>query len=70
VLVNTRLIDQVLREPAWASRFDEYDKRALTPLFWSNVALHGTFELDLHAHIDYDRGPTHPSPDPDREPTN
>ena len=27
------------------------------PLFWSNVALHGTFELDLNKRLDYDRGP-------------
>jgi hypothetical protein len=25
-------------------------------LFWSNVALHGTFELDLNKRLDYDRG--------------
>jgi hypothetical protein len=25
-------------------------------LFWSNVALHGTFELDLDKRLDYDRG--------------
>jgi hypothetical protein len=24
-------------------------------LFWSNAALHGTFELDLDKHLDYDR---------------
>jgi hypothetical protein len=26
----------------------------LTPLFWSNVALHGTFALDLDTRLDYD----------------
>jgi hypothetical protein len=39
-----------------------HDKRALTPLFWSNVALHGTFALDLDKRLDYDRGA--PSADP------
>jgi hypothetical protein len=33
-----------------------YDKRALTPLFWSNVALHGTFTLDRDKSLDYEQG--------------
>src|SRR5439155_24341399 len=45
VLVNTRMVDRVLAAPEWAERLT--DLRGLTPLFWSNVALHGTFELDL-----------------------
>ena len=56
VLVNTRLVDRVLNEPAWASRMEDNDRRALTPLLWSNIALHGAFELDIDTHIDYDRG--------------
>ncbi len=56
VLVNTRMVDRVLTEPAWAERLTEPDLRGLTPLFWSNVALHGTFELDLDKRLDYDRG--------------
>lgn len=57
VLVNTRLVDRVLDEPIWASRMDTpVNRRALTALFWSNVALHGRFELDLAAHLDYGRG--------------
>jgi TnpA family transposase len=58
VLVNTRLVDRVLTEPEWAERLTEHDLRGLTPLFWSNVALHGTFELDLETRLDYDRGAT------------
>jgi TnpA family transposase len=42
VLVNTRLVDRVLTEPDWAGRLTEPELRRLTPLFWSNVALHGT----------------------------
>jgi TnpA family transposase len=57
VLVNTRLVDRVLTEPEWSSRLTEHDRRGLTPLFWSNVALHGTFELDLDKRLDYDRKP-------------
>jgi TnpA family transposase len=60
VLINTRLIDRVLREPQWAARMQDNDRRALTPLFWSNMALHGTFELDMETHIDYNRGPVPP----------
>jgi hypothetical protein len=56
VLVNTRLVDRVLAEPAWAERMDAPDRRGLTPLFWSNVAVHGVFELDLDKRLDYERG--------------
>ncbi len=64
VLVNTRMVDRVLTEPAWAQRLTEPDLRGLTPLFWSNVALHGTFEVALHGtfeldlakRLDYNRG--------------
>jgi hypothetical protein len=28
----------------------------LTPLFRSNVALHGTFTLDIDTHLDYEPG--------------
>jgi TnpA family transposase len=58
VLVNTRLVDRVLSEPEWAARLTERDIRGLTPLFWSNVLLHGVFALDLHKRLDYDRIPT------------
>lgn len=57
VPVNTRLVDRVLAEPEWASRLTEHDLRGLTSLFWSNIALHRTFELDLNKRLDYDRGP-------------
>ena len=55
VLVNTRMVDRVLGEPGWEQQLTEQDLRGLTPLFWSNVALHGTFELDLNTRLDYDR---------------
>src|SRR3954453_8033550 len=37
------MVDRVLTEPEW-DRLTEHDLRGLTPLFWSNVALHGTFQ--------------------------
>jgi hypothetical protein len=46
----------VLDDPAWQRLITDHDKRGLTPLFWSNVGLHGTFELDLDTHLDYDAG--------------
>ncbi len=60
VLVNTRLVDRVLSEPDWAARLTPHDLRGLTPLFWSNVALHGTFQLDLDTRLDYDTAPAVP----------
>lgn len=63
VLINTRLVDRVLAEPDWAGRIDERTRKALTPLFWSNVRLHGEFPLDLHHRLDYDRGPVPPPAD-------
>jgi len=58
VLVNTRLVDRVLSEPEWAARLTERDVRGLTPLFWSNVLLHGVFAIDLDKRLDYDRTPS------------
>jgi TnpA family transposase len=56
VLVNTRLVDRVLDSPRWQQQLTDTDLRGLTPLFWTNVALHGTFELDLDKRLDYDAG--------------
>jgi hypothetical protein len=56
VLINTRLVDRVLADQAWAQGMTDEDRRGLTPLFWSNVAMHGTFTLDMNARLDYDRG--------------
>ena len=57
VLINTRLLDRVLEEPVWAQRMTEHDRRALSLLFWSNVALYGRWHLDMDQRIDFDRGP-------------
>jgi hypothetical protein len=62
----------VLDDPQWAARMTVVDRRGLTPLFWSNVALHGRFDLDMNTRIDYTRGPRPPNPDdppPKHEPT-
>ncbi|MFE7541634.1 Tn3 family transposase [Streptomyces platensis] len=52
VHVNTLLVQQVLAEPAWASRLSEEDRRGLTALFWSNVNPYGTFRLDMDQRLD------------------
>jgi hypothetical protein len=57
VLVNTRLIDRILSEPAWAAKMTERDLRGLTTMFWGNVLLHGVFAIDLNKRLDYDRVP-------------
>lgn len=65
VLVNTRLVDRVLDEPQWAQLMtDPANKRGLTALFWSNVALHGLFPLDLETRLDYDAGTAAEEPQP------
>jgi len=52
VHVNTLLVQQVLAEPAWASRLSDEDRRGLTALFWSNVNPCGTFRLDMEQRLD------------------
>jgi hypothetical protein len=57
VPVTTRMADRVLGGPGRQARPTDPDKRGMTPLFWSNVALHGEFELDLDKHPDFDHTP-------------
>ena len=47
VMVNTLLLDQVIEEKGLLSRMTAADKRALTPLFTSNVNPYGDFSIDL-----------------------
>ena len=61
VLVNTR-VDRVLGELQRAQQLTDTGLRALTQLFWSNVALHGTFERDLDKRLNYERGVDRPTP--------
>ncbi len=72
VLVNTRLLDRVLTAPAWAALMAEPDKRGITPLFWSNVALYGRIQLDMDRRIDFDLdldlGPAEPDDPAPEEP--
>ena len=46
VYVNTLLIQEVLREPAWHDRMTVDDWRGLTPLIYHHVNPYGRIELD------------------------
>ena len=52
MLVNAGLVDRVLDEHQWVALMNEDDRRGLSRLFWSIVALHGTFEFDLDKRLD------------------
>lgn len=54
VFINTLLVQSILKDPAWADRLTDADRRALSPLFWSHANLYGTIEIDMEAHLDLD----------------
>lgn len=47
VYINTLMIQDVLDDPAWATRLGPEDYRGLTPLTWAHVAMHGEFKLNM-----------------------
>ena len=52
VHVNTLLLENVLEDPAWASRLTAEDRRGLNPLFWSHVNPYGRFRLDMSKRLE------------------
>lgn len=52
VHMNTLLVQEVLKDPEWAGRLTDDDRRALSPLFWAHVNPYGRFDLDMSAHLD------------------
>jgi TnpA family transposase len=52
VLVNTILIQSILKDPEWAAKLTDADRRALSPLFWSHANLYGTIQIDMDTHLD------------------
>ena len=54
VYVNTRMLQSVLGNPAWAARMTPEDHRGLTPLSYAHVNPYGRFEVDLERRIDFD----------------
>jgi TnpA family transposase len=45
--VDTLLVQDVLAQPAWADTLTPQDRRGLTPLFWTHVALYGEVKLNM-----------------------
>jgi TnpA family transposase len=52
VFINTQLLQAVLRDPQWAAKLADEDRRALSPLFWSHVNPYGRFRLDMDTRLD------------------
>jgi TnpA family transposase len=52
VFINTQLLQAVLRDPAWAGKLTDEDRRGLSPLFWSHVNPYGRFRLDMDTRLD------------------
>ena len=55
VFINTQLLQAVLRDPRWAGKLTEEDRRALSPLFWAHVNPYGRFRLDMDTRLDLAR---------------
>jgi TnpA family transposase len=55
VYVNTRMLQSVLGDSAWAVRMTPEDHRGLTPLSYAHINPYGRFEIDLNKRIDFDR---------------
>ena len=49
--VNTLMIQDVLKEPAWLERMEVRDKQALTPLIYPHITPYGMFPLDMETRI-------------------
>lgn len=53
VYVNTRMIQSVLADNAWAGTLSEHDYRGLSPLIYLHINPYGRFEVDLAKRIDF-----------------
>lgn len=49
--INTLIVQQVLADPTWYSRFTDADWRGLTPLFYQHINPYGSFDLDMSYRI-------------------
>ncbi|QGK70023.1 Tn3 family transposase [Allosaccharopolyspora coralli] len=52
VHVNTLLLQNVLDSPGWDELLGPDERRALSPLFWSNINPYGRFRLDMTTRLD------------------
>ena len=51
VYINTLMIQKVLAQSRWKSRFTPRDYAALTPLIWEHVNPYGRFDLDMNTRL-------------------
>ena len=56
VRINTLLLQAALEVPEFHDLVGDDERRALTPLFWSNVNPYGRFRLDMDTRLDLSRG--------------
>ena len=56
VHINTLLVQAVLEVPEFHDLIGSDERRALTPLFWSNVNPYGRFRLDMDTRLDLSGG--------------
>jgi TnpA family transposase len=64
VHINTLLLQAVLEVPQFHDLIGEDERRALTPLFWSNINPYGRCRLDMSTRLDLSSaGPAVPRPE-------
>jgi hypothetical protein len=52
VHINTLLLQAVLEDPQFHDPIGDNERRALSPLFWSNINPYGRFRLDMNTRLD------------------
>jgi TnpA family transposase len=52
VHINTLLLQAVLEVPEFHDLIGPYERRGLTPLFWSHINPYGRFRLDMDSRLD------------------
>lgn len=55
VHINTLLLQAVLENPEFHDLVGENERRAMSPLFWSNINPYGRFRLDMDTRLDLSR---------------
>lgn len=57
VHINTLLLQAVLEDPEFHDLVGDTERRAMSPLFWSNINPYGRFRLDMNTRLDLARPP-------------
>ncbi|MEU0504206.1 Tn3 family transposase [Nocardia sp. NPDC005998] len=55
VHINTLLLQAVLEDPQFHDLIGENERRAMSPLFWSNINPYGRFRVDMNIRLDLTR---------------